>query len=152
MSHSSCSVSSIIVTKWLDDRCSFTGGGRTFLFATTSGPAPGPIQPPIQWVTGVKRCVELYSPSPPSPCLHGVVRKHRNNFTHTYLSLKMLMFIILVAKACFKNNFVSSFNLIEGQNYFSVWSARQMTGHLYVTPFLSCENICTSSYKNRVTF
>jgi hypothetical protein len=73
-----------------------------FLFATASGPALGPTQPPIKWVPwallGVKRpgceadhsppssaevkeCVALYLHSPNTPSWHGAHLKHRDTFT-----------------------------------------------------------------------
>jgi hypothetical protein len=78
----------------LDDRgIESRQGLGTFLLATASRPALGPIQPPVQWVQGalslevkrsgraadhsppssadVKGCVELYLQSP--VCLNGVV-------------------------------------------------------------------------------
>jgi hypothetical protein len=48
------------VQPWADDRRLIPGKGKICLFSIASRSAPGPIQPPIQWVlkaisTGLKR-------------------------------------------------------------------------------------------------
>jgi hypothetical protein len=60
---------SIAVGYGLDGRGSISGRGEIFLLSTSSRPALGLIQPPIQWVSaalfpGVKRpgCEPAYSP------------------------------------------------------------------------------------------
>jgi hypothetical protein len=77
-----------------------------FLFTTVSRTALGPIQPPIQSVTGalslgvkrpgreadhspsssaeVKEWVELYIHFPNTPSWRGAQLKHRDNFTFTF--------------------------------------------------------------------
>jgi hypothetical protein len=35
---------------WLDSRGLIPGRGKIYRFSTSSKPAPGPTQPPIQWV------------------------------------------------------------------------------------------------------
>jgi hypothetical protein len=54
-----------------DGRGSNPGRGKIFLFSTSSTPAPGPNQPPIQWVSeaifqGVERSERKADYSPPS--------------------------------------------------------------------------------------
>jgi hypothetical protein len=84
----------------------FRWGLGIFLFTTASKTALGPIQPPIQWVTGalslgvkrpgreanhslpssakVKECVELYLHSPNTPSWRGAQLKHKDNFSFTF--------------------------------------------------------------------
>jgi hypothetical protein len=50
----------------LDGRGSSPSRGKIFLFSTTSRPALGPTQPPIQWVPGVKLQGREADHSPPS--------------------------------------------------------------------------------------
>jgi hypothetical protein len=96
-------------------------GVRIFFFATASGPAHGPTQPPIQWLPGaltlrVKRPDHEADHSPPSSAkvknswsyissspirLHGVAlsyknRKHRRNFNFYLLNVNKYVVVVVI--------------------------------------------------------
>jgi hypothetical protein len=89
---------------------------RIFLFTTSSRPALGPTQPPIQWVPGtlslgvkwpgfeadhsppssaeIKNGSEIYLHSPNTPSWRGAQLKHRDNFTFTFDFASFVFFVM----------------------------------------------------------